>query len=189
MKNTTLKYIAGSVLLAGLLTGAASGCTETVNATEKDQQASEDIQSNFQKAQPVPFYKYSQHRENLKAVLKVQAEGAPTTSFAFNQGVADPILSCPSVGFPIASTTQLTNPLRIEDRYEGDVAIPQIEPNGTFTGDSSGTYVVCRDANGNEYGDYWEGNVNTVSGPAEWDYDKKQIVLIGAPTGDFSAGE
>lgn len=185
-----IKYIVGSILLAGLLTAGASSCSaESSSSTNADEKVSEDMLRDFQRSQPVEVAKYSQYRENLRDVLRTQVTATATTTFLFNQGVQDPIMSCSSIGFPIPSTAQLTNPQKIEDRYEGDVAIPQVEPNGVFTGESSGTYVVCRDANGRAFGDYWEGNVNAVTGPAEWDYDKKQIVLIGAPTGDFSTGK
>lgn len=187
--NIKPTYAIAAVIAVSLLTTASSCSAESSSSTNADEAISESLLQDFQKSQPVPVYKYSQYRENLRDILQVQAEATPTTTFVFNQGVADPIMVCPSIGFAIPSTTQLTNPMKIEDRYEGDVAIPQVEPNGTFTGESTATYIVCRDANGRGYGDSWEGNVNVITGPAEWDYDKKRIVLIGAPTGDFSTGK
>jgi len=191
MKKFSPKFVIAAVVAIGLLTtGSAAGCTGESSAAQEDEATSEQMLKDYQKSQPVEIYKYSQYRENLRDVLRTQADATPTTTFVFNQGVADPILVCPSIGFPIPSTAQLTNPQQIARSYQGGYAImPQVEPNGVFTGESSGTYVVCRDANGNGFGDYWEGNVNAVTGPAEWDYDKKLIVLIGAPTGEFSTGE
>jgi len=87
--------------------------------------------------------------------------------------------SCPSIGFPTPTTAQLTNPL--QDVGTGG-PIGQLEPNGVYTGDSTGTYVVCVAPNGTKYVSYWEGDVQTEGGPAHWDDTKGQIVLDGAPT-------
>jgi hypothetical protein len=56
-----------------------------------------------------------------------------------------------------------------------------MEPTGVYTGDSSGTYVVCIAPNGDKYLSYWEGFVQTEGGPAEW-VDGKGIVLTGPAT-------
>lgn len=183
------KKLIALALAAGAVFGL-SACTDDSSARAQDEKATEAILKDLQKAHPVPKFAYSQYRQNLTEIVTAQAEATPTTTFFFNQGVADPVSTCSSVGFPIPSTAQLTNPQQITDSYQGGYAIlPQVEPNGVFTGESAGTYVICRDANGRGYGDYWEGNVKAVTGPAEWDYDKKMIKLIGAPTGEFTTGE
>ena len=43
-------------------------------------------------------------RATLTEVEAIQALGSQTTSFFFNQGVADPIFSCPSLGMPVPAT-------------------------------------------------------------------------------------
>ena len=48
--------------------------------------------------------------------------------------------------------------------------------------------VICVDANGQAYANYWEGFVNTVSGPATWDEATHSVVLAGTPTGKFTTG-
>jgi hypothetical protein len=68
----------------------------------------------------------------------------------------------------------------------GSVALPQVEQTGIYTGDSTGTYVVCVDAQGRAYGDYWEGFVRTVTGPAEWNSETGQVELVGPPSFDFT---
>ena len=60
-------------------------------------------------------------------------------------------------------------------------------PTGIYTGDSSGTYVICVDAKGEAYARYWEGYVQAVSGPAE--FRDGQVVLIGPSSFDFDNGE
>lgn len=175
--KTPKKLIIVAVALAAVL----AGCT---SATGEDQRTTEEILQDLQKAHPVPQFKYSQYRQNLIEVVTAQAESTATTTFFFNQGVQEPINSCASVGFPIPTTAQLTNP----ERYVGSGgSIPQVEPQGVYTGESSGTYVICRDANGRGYAVYWEGFVQTVTGPAEW--TGKGVELVGEPTGDFSTGK
>jgi hypothetical protein len=101
-------------------------------------------------------------------------------------GTNNPIKSCPSIGFPVASTAQLTNPEQLvggshnSNTIEGVIA--QQEPNGVYTGDSSGTYVICVAPNGVRYITYWEGDVQTEGGPAHWDKAQGMIVMDGAPT-------
>lgn len=190
MKKTTLKAIAGSVLLGVFLTAGTSSCSgESSSSTNNDEKVSEALLSDFQKSQPVPTFKYSQYRENLIDIVTAQAKPTPTTTFFFNAGVAQPVYWCSSVGFPIPGTSQLTNPLKIEDRYEGDVAIPQVEPNGVFTGETTNTTTICRDAQGRGYAVGWEGFTLPITGPAVWNTETNQVELIGAPTGEFSTGE
>lgn len=175
-------YAIAAVIAVGLLTTASSCADDSIYEDEK---TTEQIMTDLQKGQPVPKFPYSQERENVIDILTARANPTATTSFFFNQGVKDPIFSCPSVGYAIPHTTQLTNP----EQYVGSsgATLPMAEPVGTYTGDSTGTHVICRDANGRGFDMYWEGFVSTVSGPAEW--DGSQIVLIGAPTGNFSTGK
>lgn len=58
-------------------------------------------------------------------------------------------LLCESVGYGLPYSVQITNPMTIEDRYEGDVAIPQAEPNGLYMPESAdATWVLCSDGKG-----------------------------------------
>ncbi len=58
-------------------------------------------------------------------------------------------LLCEAIGYGLPYSTQITNPLTIEDRYEGDVAIPQAEPNGLYMPESAeATWVICSDGKG-----------------------------------------
>lgn len=174
------KLIAVAVTGAALL--ALTGCQEgKPSSVSKDQAVTDGQLDRYQKNQPVPGYDYSQYRQTLIDVLGAQVHGVATTTFFFNLGVAEPVKSCPSIGFPIPSTAQLTNPNQmVGNRDGGYTTLDQAEPNGTYTGESSGTYVVCVAAGGKRFVTYWEGNVLAEGGPAKW--DKGQVVLDGAPT-------
>lgn len=99
----------------------------------------------------------------------------------------DLVGSCPSIGFPIASTTQLTNPEVEKGPRESRITLPQVEPTGVYTGESTGTYTICVDDEGRPYASYFEGYVQTVTGPAT--FRDGQVELTGKPTGEFTKGE
>lgn len=173
-----MKKILTIIAAAALL----SGCTDAT-AMSNDQKVTNSQLEKYQQVQPVPMYDWSQYRQTVIDVTAAQANSVATTTFMFNMGTADPIDQCPSIGFPVPATAQLTNPEQItwQDGSNSQV-IPQAEPNGTYTGDSQGTYIVCVASDGTKYIDYWEGSVKTTGGPAHWDYDKHRVVLDGKPT-------
>lgn len=168
------------LIIVGLVIGA---CTVADTARRDDQKRSGEILVDMQNAHPVPKFPRSQLRQNLVEIVTAQAETTQTTTFFFNLGVVDPVNSCPSIGFPIPATMQLTNPLQIAT---GGVAVPQVEPTGIFSGETTGTYVMCIDAQGRAYVIYWEGFVQTLTGPAEW--KDGRIQLVGPPSFEFSTG-
>ena len=164
----------GAVAAVALLTG----CTQ--QSIQNDKNTTDSQLLKYQQAQPVPQFDFSQYRQTVINVETAEANGVATTTFMYNMGSAIPVRSCPSIGYPIASTAQLTNPLQVVGSSGGVIA--QQEPNGVYTGDSSGTYVVCVHSNGKTSIDYWEGFVYTVGGPAHWDPATQQIVTDGDPT-------
>lgn len=167
-------------LIIPLLVAAAllAGCSDT--SQRKDAQVANDQLGQYLQAQPVPVFKWSQERATMIAIINARATTTATTTFFFNQGVKDPIMSCPSIGYPIASSTQLTNP-DTEVGGQGAV-VAQIDPPGVYTGDSTGTYVLCTASSGTRYPFYWEGFVATVGGDAVWDSAKGEAVMQGEPT-------
>lgn len=170
------------------------GCSDTSgkkpDATKSDQQVSSNILENYQKSQPVPMFNYSQLRQNLIEIETAQSNTTQTTTFFFNQGVQQPVMTCPSIGFPIAATNQLTNPQQMvtngNNTWGWGAPLAQIDPNGVFSGDTTGTYVMCVNAQGKAYANYWEGFVQTITGPAVWDEASHSIKLTGPPSFDFS---
>lgn len=184
--QTTTKRVLAVVLALGLFF-AATACqsgSKRNQAIRDDQNKTAEGAVALQASQPTHTYTYSQLKQNVQDIEDAQANPTQTTAFFFNQGVPNPVDTCPSIGFPIPATDQLTNPeQKVPDH---DLTLPQQDPTGVYTGDTSGTYVICIDANGKGYANYWEGFVKVVSGPAEWDAAKGQIVLTGDVTGDFS---
>jgi len=178
------------LLAVGIFLAACGGALSKGQALEnqQQQQASTSLELN----QPLPHFNYSQIRQNLIELETAQANGVQTTSFFFNMGVANPVQTCPSIGAPIPITDELSNPDQVlKDNTDlnnggGNVVIGQQDPNGVYTGQGTGTYVMCIGANGKPYADYWEGFVQTVFGPAKWNSTTHSIQLIGPPSFSFS---
>ena len=147
--------------------------------------ASGNIATTFNAAQPIPHFQRSDYRAALTQIEAIQALGTQTTSFFFNQGERDPQGSCPSLGMPIPNTAQLSNPdLIVPDPNggspSGSLLLPNMDPNGVYTpASSTGTYVLCLNAAGQPYANYWEGFVQSVSGAAHWDYGTHQLIHTG----------
>lgn len=187
MKKVIAILVLGVLLLAGCSDGTNGSASRNVNrARRADENTSARVLSRFQKTQPVPERPWSQLRQNLIEIEEAQMDTTQTTTFFFNMGVPNPVLTCPSIGFPIPSTAQLTNP-QAKVRGASDAVIAQLESNGVYTGDSTGTYAICVSPQGKAYAVYWEGFVYTATGPATW--DGKQVQLIGPPSHKFSASK
>jgi len=182
--TTARKILAVSALTT--LAVALTACAPNQSKGQKleSQQQSQD-QTALLLAQPLPHFNYSQIRQNLKEIETAEANGVETTSFFFNLGVRDPIQTCPSIGAPIPTTDQLSNPNQVL-YHHGDAVLSQMDPTGVYTGDSTGTYVLCVGADGKPYAEYWEGYVSTAFGPAKWNEQTHMIELVGPPSYAFS---
>lgn len=183
LKNLTWRKKVSAVLFVAVATWGLSAAACDSGSTQNDQRTTNSQLETYQKVQPVPQFDWSQYRQTVIDVETAEVHGVATTTFMMNFG-NDPVASCPSIGFPVASTAQLTNPEQIVYGGSGGAygTVAQAEPNGVYTGASSGTYVVCVSPNGAKYIVYWEGNVFTVGGPATWDYTKHAATLTGDPT-------
>ena len=182
--------IGGLAITAVSMSACNSGGDSTqANTVNNDLKASAAGFNQLDQSQPVHTYNWSQLRQTLQDIEDAQAHTTQTTSFFFNQGVTDPIMTCPSIGFPIASTTQITNPDQIVQKWDGSnnqfPTIPLGDPTGVYSGNSTGTYVLCVSPNGSTYANYWEGFVQTVSGPAVWDSTTHSVKLTGPSSANF----
>lgn len=184
-----MKKVGGVALVVVflLIVGACQSSSRQAQnkANNAERNVSAKILNNFEQNQPPPVRPWSQLRQNLIELETAQADTTQTTTFFFNLGIREPVQSCPSIGFPIASTSQITNPSQIVGSG-GSNSIPQIDPNGIYSGNSTGTYVICVDAKGRAYADYWEGFVQTVTGPAVWNAKTGSVDLVGPPSFKFS---
>lgn len=170
--NRRSALVAVTVAAAVMLAGCDS------SSVTKDRAVSEALADRYLNAQPIPEFGWSQYRQTIIDAETAQANGTQTTSFWFSRGAGGqgtPIGSCPSLGFPVPASAQLSNPDRA---VANGAVIGNIEPNGVYTGATDGTYVVCAGTGGKPYLVYVEADVITIGGPAEWRDGKVQ------PTGD-----
>jgi hypothetical protein len=190
-KRILVGGISAAVLLAAFMTGCSSDSSASPppSAQQLESQAQQQDSNNLVTNQPVHVYNYSQMRATLQNVEDIEAQGENTTTFFFNQGIQNPISSCASIGMPVASSDQLTNPDQQVAQpdgggyqlNQGDNVIGQMDPTGVYTGDSTGTNVLCLNSKGQEYIQYWEGFVDAVSGAATWNENTHQVQLLGFP--------
>lgn len=179
------------LMIVGLLAAACStGPDAPTGQTQENKQQQQSTKSLVNN-QPLPHFNYSQARQNLIELETAMANGVQTTSFFFNQGAVDPIDTCPSIGVPIPNTASLSNPQQVIDgsgQYGGgNVTTGQMDPYGVYVPtNSTGTFVVCIDAQGKPYADYWEGFVKTVFAPAKWNEQTHKVELLGPPSFSFS---
>lgn len=171
-----------AVLTAVAAGGALAACSGSSGSPSPTQQETGAVTHNFttmERTQPVPQADSSQLRQTIIDAETAQIHGIATTSFFYNMGSQVPVMTCPSLGFPVPSTDQLTNPEKADQHGQygdGTVTLPQGEPTGVYTGDTTGTYVVCVLSNGQKQVDYWEGFVYTAGGAAHFDKTAGQIV-------------
>lgn len=193
-KTRPTTAILGFSAAVGALAFVAAACNGPKNAADKrDRQVTANLQAGYVVSQPIPTGDWSQQRQTLIEIERMQIATTPTWSYFFAPGRANaaPISSCPSIGDPIPSTYQLTNP----ERPEGDtgdngggVTLPQMEATGVFTGASDATNVLCATAGGKRYKVYWEGQVFSSTLEHVWDGEKLVPKPGAEPSFEFSKG-
>lgn len=135
------KFLVLFVLVAILIVGCTPDGSQ-VSAIEQTQQTAGNVA--IVQNQPIPdLGGYSFERQIVIETYLARNNTIATWAYMF--GATGQIIEiCPSIGYPVPYSTQLTNPMRIEDRYEGDVAIPNAEPNSLYPpSDAAATLVQC----------------------------------------------
>lgn len=149
------------VLVLVLLTACVS--SGVVPPTSEQKQV-EEQQKVYEGNQPIPAFDWSLERDVLVQLFMARNEALSTYTIVMDSfgGV---IYECPSIGYPVAANTKLTNPEKIvEDRGEyggGNLTIAQPEPNGLYNDNGWGTWVMCVLDDGTVYPFYTEQNAQT----------------------------
>jgi len=117
---------------------SASACDYTPAQTSSESDQVNDQQTTYANNQQLHHYDYSPERDELQQIYDARMKLTNTWTVIYSMG--KPVFVCPSRGYPIPYTTQLTNP---ENWVGTGVAIPQAEPNGLYTGTSTATWVLC----------------------------------------------
>jgi len=120
-----------SILPALLL--ITSSCDSEAQMVEKQQ-------SQYEVAQAIPVFDYSQERDIVIQLYEARNKNITTyTVWRSDMGTIEGF--CPSIGYPIPYDTSLTNPLK---RDGGGATVEQAEPNGLYPSKNSiATWVRC----------------------------------------------
>src|SRR4051812_20552388 len=111
------------ILLIPIATLVLTGCSMSDNADSKEAGNVDRQQKVYTDAQAAPFFDWSLERNLLIELYKARNNAVVTYSYVRNLN-GQVVFSCKSIGFPIPSNTQLTNPEKIADSYsQGGFAI------------------------------------------------------------------
>lgn len=192
-RKQVIQYAAGPAVALAVLLSTASACSSSSNGNAAESASQQTDTSMLESNQPLPEFPTSAYRQEVIEIEAIEALGAPTTAFFFPEGTtvvdnggkqsfsAPPVKVCPAEGEPVPNTASLSNPDQVVDGQNGtsDV-VGQMDPNGVYVPQSSsGTYVLCDNANGGQKLAYWEGPVFDESGTAQWS-STDGIVDIGS---------
>lgn len=90
----------------------------------------------------------------LKDIYELRDQkGLTTYTYLWNEFNGKMVFFCNSIGYGIPYATQFTNPSKAEWSSGGSHSwvLPQADPNGLFSpGSAEGTWVMCKDPNGDE---------------------------------------
>jgi hypothetical protein len=180
MKRKILSILA--VISIGVI---AVGCGKgETTSTQQEQDVTEANQQRLIAMYPVPQLDTSLERDIVVQLYQLRNKARNTHSVITSDGTGKPIYDCPSVGYPIANDVQLTNPdkLAYASSY-GTAVLPQAEPNGLYSADSSwGTWVLCTQDDGTLAPIYNEMDTVTFPFPVTVDYVTGEIKQAGAST-------
>jgi hypothetical protein len=114
--------------------------------TEKTQQGAGNLA--IIQNQPIPdLGGYSFERQIVIETYLARNNTIATYAYMFSMD-GKIIEICPSIGYPIPYSTQLTNPMRIES-YTTGATIPNAEPNSLYPpSDAAATLVQCVNPDG-----------------------------------------
>jgi hypothetical protein len=147
---------------------------------ERDAVKQQDLQ--YARNQPPPTFDWSLERHIMSKVYQARNSAVSTWTYVLSEYTGKLLWSCPSLGFPIPYSAQLTNPSKMAwEGYHDSAVIPQAEPNGLYPPPSAeATVVPCIDPTGKVTPAYVEPRVMTFFQPMQPGPDGGLVPLIGA---------
>lgn len=188
--KTLITGSVSSIVTIGLLSSCDNTDSTSVpqSAASKEANVQGNDSSNLINNQPIPSFQYSQARQTLINAETIEANGENTTTFGLSNN-GSLIWTCSSIGMPVPADAQLSNPNQIiqdpngggYNLNQGSLLMPQMDPFGIYTGQTTGTYTLCVNKEGKQYLQYWEGYTDSVSGPATYDNNTHTVQMLGEP--------
>jgi hypothetical protein len=168
MKIRTIILFAGVVLAVAACGGDHTGSVATEQGSVNAQQ------SQYNKVQPIPFYDYSLQRQALIDIYNSKNLNQQTWDVVTSYS-GKFLFQCEAVGWPIPADSQLSNPSQVvvgsgagSSTYAYGV-VGQAEPDGIYTGQTQGTYILCARPDGKVAPVYTENNVQMFPFPVTVD--------------------
>lgn len=127
-----------------------SSCDKSQSSDDKQQVMQERLLQEATAQTGIPNIKNFRERKILKDIIEMRDQASLNTyTYVYVDMTGELKFVCNSVGYGIPSTMQYTNPLKIAKAAHsyGYAILPQADPNGLFSGDTKGTYVLCKDPN------------------------------------------
>jgi hypothetical protein len=173
-----IKHLLGALVVVALMVAACSPAKQ--DATSQEQTTTLSQMDQYLKVQPIPYFDSSAMRQTLIEILKAQT--TPTNTWSVEMALdGTGIFVCPSIGYPIPATDELTNPQQVvtvhNDTTWSSGVINQADPNGVYGGDTAGTYILCVGPDGAYTPVYSEANVQTFPFPVSLDPVTHRIVV------------
>jgi len=134
------------ILAIAASVGILAGCDQkrSSDSIQRDQQ--ESILKEGTSAVGMPAIHNFREKRLLKMIYeKRDQDGLRTFTYTFNKMTGKPVFFCDSMGYAINDATGFTNPDKVvRDNGTAFGTMPQAEPNGLFTPNSSNAYwVMC----------------------------------------------
>lgn len=152
------------------------GCTDGgVTSAERAQQEAGNLA--IVQNQPIPdLGGYSFERQILIDTYLARNNTIATYAYMFTMD-GKIVEICPSIGYPIPYSTQLTNPMKeIYPGYHDSTVVPNAEPNSLYPpGDAAATLVQCVQPDGSVSPVYIEWYVLAFPYQIKSDYQIQQI--------------
>lgn len=161
-----------SVLMMFILTAYSCGAdTQSIEQGQQQTAVNSIIQN-----QPIPdLGGYSFERQIVIETYLARNNTIATYAYMFTMD-GKIVEICPSIGYPIPYSTQLTNPVRTMDNYSQGSVIANAEPNGLYPpGDAAATLVQCVNPDGSVTPVYIEWYVLAFPYQIESDIQLKRI--------------
>jgi len=139
---------------------SAENCDASDQREHADVERQQDV---YTRMQPPPAFDWSLERHIMVELYRARNTAVTTYSYVISPYTGKILAFCPSLGYPIPATTQLTNPMKYA--YQS-ATLPQAEPNGLYTpSDTHATWVMCLGPEGKVEPAYWEHDVMTFTRP------------------------
>ena len=151
-----------SISLVLLTSVLLASCEETSDDIQKQEQ--EQILREATQQTGMPAITAFSERKQLKRIIELRDKANfRTYTYVMVPGTGERKLLCKSIGYGIPYSTQYTNPQKV-DSYAHGIILPQADPNGLFSPQSSdATWVICVNPNGEGTSIVYEENRITVS--------------------------